>query len=37
VPEGTSRVRFSFHADHADADLDRLEAAIGARRRDAQP
>lgn len=30
VPEGTSRLRFSLHADHTDADLDGLEAAIAA-------
>lgn len=30
VPEGTSRLRFSFHADHADGDVDGLLDAIGA-------
>lgn len=28
VPDGTSRIRFSFHADHRDEDVARLVAAV---------
>lgn len=37
VPEGTSRVRFSFHADHSDSDVDRLESALAARLNGVRP
>jgi 8-amino-7-oxononanoate synthase len=33
VPDGTSRVRFTFCADHSEADVLRLASAVGALRR----